>query len=149
MQGYIPTPGLIKRGNLWSYSPGLSPERVLISASAVAHCGIYSRSTSHLSWEWSLVKNSSPQHYNGLSALCAPRTGLLSHSRTHTKWHSTTSHHHWWIQRETDTWCFTPRQLRRVISGWNKMCSYHKWKFWFTIQYTFQRWGWMSREGRN
>ena len=59
--------------------------------------------------------------------------------------------------RWTDTWCFTPSQPRRVISGWNKMYSYHKWKFWFTIQCTFHRWGLKKfrenevewREGRN
>ena len=45
------------------------------------------------------------------------------------------------LYRCTDTWCFTPSQPLRVISGRNKMYSYHKWKFWFNIPYTFHHSG--------
>ena len=39
------------------------------------------------------------------------------------------------VDRQIDhTWRFTPSQPRRVITGQNKMYSYHKYKVWFTTK---------------
>ena len=96
-----------------------------------------------------------------ISSLGQEREPRLTHWATDCcQLHACTTLAQWSYNSSIDTWCFMPSQTQRVLSGQNKMYSYHKYKFGFITLYLIHipplrngdilgKRSWMRREGRN